>query len=100
MRTCNTILALVALTLAAGAVQAASRQAVLRMSLTIVDHCNIRDDNTRPRVDCSAGLPWLLAPAVAANAASAPSLISIGERPSDLPVPRQADGARVTTIVF
>jgi hypothetical protein len=95
------VLTLGILVLAAGAVQAASRQAVLRVSLTIVDRCDVRGVDSRARVDCSPGVPWLLVPAAATNASSsAPRVAATGVRPSDLPVPRQTDGVPVTTIVF
>lgn len=90
--------ALLACLVAAGAVQASSKSTVLRISLTIVDRCDVRNSEAAPRVDCSTGVPWMLAPA-----AAAPSLVVTGDtRPSHLPVPHSgpADGAQVTTIVF
>lgn len=101
MRACKVFLALAGLALTMGAVQASSRQSTLRISLTIVDRCDIRDGQASPSVDCSTGVPWTVASPAAATAA-APSLVADGAYASHLPVPRNGpvDGARVTTIVF
>lgn len=101
MRAYKAFLALVVLSLMMGAVQASSQKATLRISMTIVDRCDVRNDQARPSVDCSTGVPWMVAPV--ATGAAAPSLVVTGDtRPSHLPVPHSgpADGAQVTTIVF
>ncbi|AKC87504.1 hypothetical protein [Pseudoxanthomonas suwonensis] len=92
---------LLACLVAMGTVQASSKNTVLRISLTIVDRCDIRDGHASPSVDCSTGVPWTVA-SPAAAAAVAPSLVADGTHASHLPVPRSGpiDGARVTTIVF
>ena len=99
MRACKAFLALLVLAVGLGAVQASSRQDTLRLSLTIVDRCDIRDGRAAPTVDCSTGVPWMLAPA---TGPTAPSLVAIDARPSQLPVPAGGPvaGAQVTTIVF
>lgn len=99
MRTSNALI-LVGLALAVGAVQASSRQNTLRISMTIVDRCDIRAGQASPSVDCSTGVPWMVASPTPAHAA--PSLVADGTHGSHLPVPHSGpvDGARVTTIVF
>lgn len=98
MRACKAFLALTALALSVGAVQASSKQNTLRISMTIVDRCDIRDGQASPSVDCSIGVPWTVAP----PAAAAPSLVADGSTTRHLPVPHSGpvDGSRVTTIVF
>jgi hypothetical protein len=101
MRPSNALI-LVGLALAVGAVQASSRQNTLRISMTIVDRCDIRA-GVSPSVDCSTGVPWMVASPTPAHAA--PSLVADGTHGthgSHLPVPHSGpvDGARVTTIVF
>ncbi|GAB3507630.1 hypothetical protein [Pseudoxanthomonas daejeonensis] len=100
MRTRKAILALAALALSAGAVQASSRQSTLRISMTVVDRCDVRDGTTSPSVDCSIGVPWTMAAPGAP--AAAPYRIADGDHFSHLPVPHSGpvDGSRVTTIVF
>ncbi|WP_372015134.1 hypothetical protein [Pseudoxanthomonas sp. 10H] len=97
MRACKAFLATLGLVLAIGAVQASSRQDTLRISLTIVDRCDVRDVRQVPAVDCSAGVPWMVAQPLAPHLqVTGNSLLS------HLPVPagRPADGVQVTTIVF
>jgi hypothetical protein len=88
--------ALIVLTATIGAVHASANRASLRISMTIVDRCDVRNSQASPQVDCSAGVPWAVAPA------AAPSLVTDNAAPSLLPVPGSGpvDGARVTTIVF
>lgn len=93
-------LALSLLALAVGTVQAStSRTATLRISLTVVDRCDIRDNPQAPLVDCSLGVPWTVAGPVETTA---PSLVADGGSVRHFPVPHSGpvDGARVTTIVF
>lgn len=99
MRPSNALI-LVGLALAVGAVQASSRQNTLRISMTIVDRCDIRAGQASPSVDCSTGVPWMVASPAAP--AAAPSFVADGTHGSHLPVPHSGpvDGARVTTIVF
>ncbi|KAF1700708.1 hypothetical protein [Pseudoxanthomonas kaohsiungensis] len=98
MRACKAFLALAGLALTIGAVHASSQQATLRISMTIVDRCDVRNGGASPSVDCSIGVPWTVAPAAAAAA----SLVADGSASRHFPVPASgpADGARVTTIVF
>ena len=100
MRTRTAVLAVAVLVLSAGVVQASSRQNTLRISMTIVDRCDIREGAASPSVDCSIGVPWTMA-APGARAV-APSLVADGTPASHLPVPHSGpvDGAQVTTIVF
>ena len=97
MHACRTLLAVAGLPLAMGAVQASSQRSTLRISLTIVDRCDVSGASARPSVDCSAGVPWTVAPPGAA-----PSLVADGTSARHYPVPRSGpvDEARVTTIVF
>jgi|GEM_PF-1195307 len=99
MRACKAFLALAGLTLTMGAVQASSQQSALRISMTIVDRCDVRNGSASPSVDCSIGVPWTVAPPAEA---SAPSLVADGNSTRHFPVPLSgpADEARVTTIVF
>lgn len=98
MRPSNALI-LVGLALAVGAVQASSRQNTLRISMTIVDRCDVRAGQASPSVDCSTGVPWMVA---SPAATAAPALVADGTHGSHLPVPHSGpvDGARVTTIVF
>ncbi|KAF1698399.1 hypothetical protein CSC62_05690 [Pseudoxanthomonas jiangsuensis] len=102
MRACK-VLILAALVLAVGAVQASSARTTLRISMTVLERCDIRAADAVPSVDCSAGIPWALAtPATAAIPPSA--LVQTGgtSHATHLPVPHSDadDGSRVTTVVF
>ena len=99
MRACRTLPALLGLALAMGAVQASSQRSALRISMTIVDRCDISSASTRPSVDCSVGVPWTVAPAAAP---ATPSLVVDGVAARHFPVPHSGpvDESRVTTIVF
>lgn len=99
MRACKAVLALAGLVLTMGAVQASSQKSALRISMTIVDRCDIRNGSANPSVDCSIGVPWTVA---SPGAPAAPSLVADGSASRHFPVPHSgpADEARVTTIVF
>ena len=99
MRACRTLPALLGMALAMGAVQASSQRSALRISMTIVDRCDVSSAGARPSVDCSVGVPWTVAPPVAA---ATPSLVADGGSTRHFPVPQSGpvDGSRVTTIVF
>lgn len=100
MRTFTRAAILIAFTAVVGAVQASGKNTVMRISMTIVDRCDIREGAASPSVDCSIGVPWTMA-APGARAV-APSLLADGTPASHLPVPHSGpvDGAQVTTIVF
>lgn len=96
-------LILVALALAVGAVQASSTRATLRISMTVLERCDIRAAGAAPSVDCSAGIPWALAaPASAALPPAAVVQAGGTSHATHLPVPHNDadDGSRVTTVVF
>ena len=99
MRACKTVPALGGVALVMGAVQASSQKAPLRISMTIVDRCDIRAGGASPSVDCSIGVPWTVAQPVAA---ATPSLVADNGSARHFPVPHSGpvDEARVTTIVF
>jgi hypothetical protein len=100
MRTFTRAAIVIAFTAGVGAVQASSKNTVMRISMTIVDRCDIRAGQASPSVDCSTGVPWMVASPTPTHAA--PSLVADGTHGSHLPVPHSGpvDGARVTTIVF
>jgi len=100
MRIRKTFLTVAVLALSVGAVQASSRQSTLRISMTVVDRCDVREGAASPSVDCSIGVPWTISSPGAA--AAAPSLVADGTHFPHLPVPHSGpvDGSRVTTIVF
>jgi len=89
---------LLALACLAGTVQASSRTTTLRVTLTVVERCDVRGGEGAPSVECSAGVPWTVAAASPAPHAAAAG----GPRAAHLPVPAgdPEHGARVTTIVF
>ena len=95
-------LILAAMVLAMGAVQASGQKAQLRISLTIVDRCEVRSGSAIPSIACTLGVPWAVATPAAAPAV-APSVQPQGQAPSmHYPVPGidPASDAAVTTIVF
>lgn len=99
MRACRTLPTLLGLALAMGAVQASSQKSALRISMTIVDRCDVSSASIQPSVDCSAGVPWTVTPPVASTT---PSLVADGTSARHFPVPHSGpvDESRVTTIVF
>jgi hypothetical protein len=99
MRMSRMAATLIVLATTIGGVHAASNHAGLRISMTIVDRCDVRHTGASPSVDCSAGVPWTVA---APAAPAAPSLVADGGPARHFPVPRSGpvDEARVTTIVF
>ncbi|UWX04452.1 hypothetical protein H1235_05475 [Pseudoxanthomonas sp. NC8] len=84
--------------LTVGGAHASAGSDTLRISLTVVDRCDIRGGRDIPTVNCSAGVPRVLATAGAATA-TPPAGRSL---PSYLPVPADTsvDPAPVTVIVF
>jgi len=60
MRTVKAVY-LAALGLVAGMVQASSQSASLRVSLTIIERCDISGGASAPSVECSTGVPWTIA---------------------------------------
>ena len=99
MRTFTRAAILIAFTAVVGAVQASSKNALMRVSMTIVDRCDVSSASSRPSVDCSAGVPWTVTPPVASTT---PSLVADGASARHFPVPHSGpvDESRVTTIVF
>lgn len=99
MHAATGFLALATFALAAAAAQAASQRGTLRISMTVVERCDIHDGPGSPSVDCSAGAPWTVAPLRAAATAARTDRAPLA---SYLPVPQDLppDADPVTTIVF
>lgn len=98
MRACKALF-MVVLVLVMGAVQASSRSsATLRISLTVVDRCDIRGGTPTPSIECSDGVPWAVVPPPDA----VPLAVADPGQAGLLPVPAGGaiDGTPVTAIVF
>ena len=99
MRQSKPVVLLLASMAVMGAVHASS-STVLRISMTIVDRCDIGAGQGRPAVACSSGTPWTIAGSAHAVAGE-PSVSAVNADSRHLPVPAGGPGdARVTTIVF
>ncbi|KAF1686298.1 hypothetical protein B1992_08735 [Pseudoxanthomonas broegbernensis] len=101
MRACKPLV-LALLLLGMAGVEASSSRTV-RVGITLLDRCDVRTSaGAAPSVACSAGTPYLVAPAAAPDAAPVPTTATSDGDPARMPVPDggPVDPARVTTIVF
>ena len=95
MRMCTGFLAVAGLAAATAVAQASGQRDQLRISLTVLERCDIHHGPSSPRVDCTAGVPWTVAPPTSARAAGPRSDLRL-----PVPEPSLSDDGPVTTIVF